>query len=270
MSDSQYILADLDEMVFETRDKEYGAYQLRKKYRNYLTIATVICLVCFVLASSAPLIMNLIAGLGDDDSKIDKNVVVTAISLDVPPPPEEEPPPPVEAPPPLLSSIEFKIPEPVPDEEIIEDETIHEMEEIEEETNIGTEDVKGDDKGYDFGDIEGTNVRAIVEEKSEEPDPNQFIMVEKEPQPVNMDEIKKLIGYPAPAKEAEIEGKVVVRILVGSDGKYAKHIVVKNPHNILTKAVEEQLRNISFTPGIQAGKPIKVWVTIPFDFKLLK
>ena len=147
--------------------------------------------------------------------------------------------------------------------------TIHEMEKIEEETNIGTEDVAGDSAGYDFGKIDGDGV-AVVEAPKEDPDPNQFVMVEKEPAPVNMEDIKKLIGYPPPAKEAEIEGKVVVRILVGADGKYVRHIIVKNPHPILTKAVEDKLPALSFTPGIQAGKPIKVWVTIPFDFKLLK
>ena len=72
------------------------------------------------------------------------------------------------------------------------------------------------------------------------------------------------------AKEAEIEGKVIVRVQVDKEGKYVKHLVIKDPHPILTKAVTDKINMLSFTPGIQAGKPIKVWVTIPFDFKLLK
>ncbi len=61
-----------------------------------------------------------------------------------------------------------------------------------------------------------------------------------------------------------------MRVLVDKTGKYKKHVVLKDPHPILTKAVEKKLGKLQFTPGIQGGQPIKVWVTIPFDFKLLK
>ena len=63
---------------------------------------------------------------------------------------------------------------------------------------------------------------------------------------------------------------MIVRVLVDKTGKYKKHVVLKDPHPILTKAVEKKLNMLQFTPGIQGGQPIKVWVTIPFDFKLLK
>ncbi len=266
MNTQSVILADLDEILFETRDKEYGAYQLRKKSRNFLMIAAVTAMVIFTLGSTGPMLYNLIfSGAGDADSNINKNVVVTAIDLNIPPPPEDAPPP-LDIPPPKISSIEFRVPEPKPDEEVVEDETMHEIEEIEEAVTVGTEDVEGADEGYAFGEIEGKGTATV--EVEPEPDPNAFIMVEKEPAPVNMENIKKLIGYPPPAKEAGLQGKVVVRILVGPDGKYVRHIVLKNPHPILTKAVEEQLKNIQFTPGIQAGRPIKVWVNIPFDFRL--
>lgn len=269
------VLADLDDLVFETRDQEYGAYDLRKNYNKFLGRAAAIGFALFLLAVCSPVIIKLIvSNMGTEEVAIDRAVVVNV--MDLPPPPDLEedvpPPPEIDIPPPKIKTIEFKVPVPKPDEEIVEEETIHEMEEIEEETNIGLEDVEGEDVGYDFGEIEGTGdvVAEIEEPKEPDPDPNAFIMVEKEPAPVNMDNIRKLIGYPPTAKEAEIEGKVIVRILVSKEGKYQRHIVVKNPHAILTKAVEAQLKNLEFTPGIQAGKPIKVWVTIPFDFKLLR
>lgn len=102
------------------------------------------------------------------------------------------------------------------------------------------------------------------------PDPNAFIMVEKVPQPVNLDEVVELIGYPELAKESSIEGQVIVRILLDEKGNYMKHSVIKNPHPLLTKAVEKQVHKLKFTPAIQAGKPVKYWVTIPFKFKLEK
>jgi TonB family protein len=99
--------------------------------------------------------------------------------------------------------------------------------------------------------------------------PNDFVLLEKEPAPINMDELKGMIGYPPIAKESEIQGKVIIRVQIDEKGNYVKHIVIKDPHPILTKAVESKIPNLRFFPGIQNGKPIKVWVTIPFDFKLL-
>ncbi|MEM7038326.1 MAG: energy transducer TonB, partial [Bacteroidota bacterium] len=106
--------------------------------------------------------------------------------------------------------------------------------------------------------------------KTKLPGMNDFILLEKEPAAVNMDEIRKLIGYPPMAKEAEIEGKVIVRVLVNKFGDYVKHAVLKDPHPILTRAVEGKINVLKTTPGVQAGQPIPVWITIPFDFKLLK
>lgn len=99
--------------------------------------------------------------------------------------------------------------------------------------------------------------------------PNDFVLLEKEPAPLNMEALKGMIGYPVAAKEANIQGKVIVRVYIDQKGTYVKHIVIKDPHPILTNAVTSKIHNLRFSPGIQKGKPIKVWVTIPFDFKLL-
>lgn len=100
------------------------------------------------------------------------------------------------------------------------------------------------------------------------PDPTDFVAVEKEPQPLNYEEVRKRIGYPLLAKEAGIQGKVIVRVLVNKNGKYEKHIVLRSPHKMLTEAVERELPNLEFSPGIQAGRPVRVWVTTVFDFQL--
>ncbi|MEL7340987.1 MAG: energy transducer TonB, partial [Bacteroidota bacterium] len=77
------------------------------------------------------------------------------------------------------------------------------------------------------------------------------------------------IGYPQIARDAGIEGNVVVRVLVDKRGNYDKHKIITQVHPILTKAVEEHIAKLQFTPAIQGGKPIKFWVNIPFNFKLL-
>ncbi|RMF48824.1 MAG: hypothetical protein D6750_06995, partial [Bacteroidetes bacterium] len=101
--------------------------------------------------------------------------------------------------------------------------------------DLGTEDVRGDSNATpDIGETEDTGKEPVEVIEEKDPDPMAFVAVEKEPQPLNIGDIKKRIGYPPLAKEAGIQGKVIVRVLVGKTGKYERHIVIKSPHKILT------------------------------------
>lgn len=100
----------------------------------------------------------------------------------------------------------------------------------------------------------------------DEPLPTEFISG-TEPQPINMDELKSAIAYPREAWEAKIEGRVVVRVLVDLEGNAVKYVVLKDPHTLLTNAVTSRILMLKFTPCIQDGKRVKMWVTIPFDFR---
>lgn len=102
----------------------------------------------------------------------------------------------------------------------------------------------------------------------DEPDPNRFVFAQEQATPLNMDDVKRATGYPLIAREAGIEGAVMMRILVDSKGRYVKHYVAKAAHPLLTKEVEIALPFLVFTPAIQSGKPIPFWVNIPYNFKL--
>lgn len=105
-----------------------------------------------------------------------------------------------------------------------------------------------------------------TEEKA--PSPDVFIWVSQEPEPQNMDEIINLIGYPEEAKERNLEGEVVARILIDKKGNYLRHKLVRKAHPILVNAVEAQISKLKFSPAIQDGEPIMFWVNIPFQFSL--
>jgi protein TonB len=271
---AQIIKADMDEMVFEDRERRYGAFFLRKVYPGHLVIGTAIVAIIMTLYSFIPL-----TGLFKPEKVEEVKVVNVTLKMeDLPPPPplEEEnkppPPPPPKAPPPKIKTVAFNIPEPTPEDELDpeEDNTLQDIEKLKEAKVISTEDQEGEDIGY--GDInfeeegDGEEFEMIIEQ---EPDINDFIFAEEEPKPVNMGDIQKLIGYPQIARDAGIEGNVVVRVLVDKNGNYSKHKIITQVHPILTKAVEEHIRKLKFTPAIQGGKPIKFWVNIPFNFKLL-
>ena len=104
---------------------------------------------------------------------------------------------------------------------------------------------------------------------SEEPDVNGFIVVSEEPEPLNMPEVRMIIGYPDEARDKNIQGQVVVRILVDEKGNYVKHVMIKSVHPSLDNAVVANLHKLKFSPAKRGEKPVKFWVNVPFRFKLM-
>ncbi|MDW3650586.1 MAG: M56 family metallopeptidase [Bacteroidia bacterium] len=102
-----------------------------------------------------------------------------------------------------------------------------------------------------------------------EPGIDEFIKVNQEPRPINEEDVKKLIGYPRMAIDAYIQGQVVFRVLVDQYGRIQKYQVVNEVHPILVAAVEKHIEKMIFTPAMKEGMPVKFWVNIPFNFKLL-
>ena len=103
----------------------------------------------------------------------------------------------------------------------------------------------------------------------EEPLFNAIVQVDQEPKPLNMQDVQRKIGYPQIARDAGIEGNVVVRILVDEEGKYVRHLVLNGVHPVLEQSVSAQLPKLTFSPAIKEGEPVKFWVNLPFAFKLI-
>lgn len=102
------------------------------------------------------------------------------------------------------------------------------------------------------------------------PSIDDFVYADKEPKVINMDVVRKKVGYPTLAQQAGIQGKVVVRVLVDENGNYRRHKVVMRNHPILCKEVEKHIHELSFLPARRDGKPIQFWVNIPFNFRLAR
>lgn len=274
------IYADLDDMLFEDRERRYGAYFLRKTYRYRLFAAVALVAVFFMAASVGPHVMRIL-GQNTGNIETSKPMVVKVSMSELPPPPpvsdeqKPPPPPPPKAPPPKVRTVAFKIPEPTSEEDMPQEEeeaTIANVDELKEAPNIGLEDQEGAETGFFDGEIEVEEdvpeVLSVVEE--EVPDVNAFIFVEEEPKPINLDEVKSMIGYPTFARDAGIEGRVIIRVLVDEMGQYMKHKVINQVHPALTEACEKQIVKLRFTPAIQGGTPIKFWINIPFNFQLIQ
>lgn len=251
--------------------------ELKELYRLYLGRGFLIAIIIHILIIAA------YAGL-DYYNKLQKNEllkkqkeqrIITLTDLEPPPSMDEDesiPPPKIEenlpAPPKDLSAL---TPEPVAKEKA-DIQTIKTQKELEEiKGNISS---MGDTGRFTYSgpvkiDEKKVEEKIVKEEKIVEKEKTvyQSFEVEKAPECINLVQVKAMMVYPPLAREAGIEGKVTVKVLVGSEGNVIKVGSITGPE-IFHSEVSDKSMQLQFTPGLQNGKPVKVWVTVPFNFKL--
>jgi protein TonB len=77
--------------------------------------------------------------------------------------------------------------------------------------------------------------------------------------------------YPKLAREAGIEGKVHVKVVIDTQGRVVETVVVKSDVTpAMTRAAVEAAKSCRFKPAMQRNVPVKVTVVIPFEFRLSK
>jgi protein TonB len=77
------------------------------------------------------------------------------------------------------------------------------------------------------------------------------------------------ITYPTLAKRNGVEGRVVVRVLIGIKGKPEKMEIYKSePEGIFDENAMKSLKYWQFRPGILNGELVPTWVAVPLTFQL--
>ncbi len=74
--------------------------------------------------------------------------------------------------------------------------------------------------------------------------------------------------YPEMARASQLEGTVVVKVQVGSDGTVLQAVVLTGVHPLLDKEAVKAAKRCKFQPGRQRGIAVKAWMAIPFAFRL--
>lgn len=253
---------DLDELIFAQKNKEYGAYKLRKAYNKYLAIAMWIAILIVFLVTAGPTIYKT---LNPEKVSVNRKKIVSITDL-APPPSigEEQKIEEVNAPPPLKSTIKFTPPVVKPDEQVTEEyvPTVDELKDV----DPGARTEEGQEGGVDYSLIEVEE--QVVEEKKEEA-PTYFVAVEEMPEPIGgIAAIQSLIEYPEIAKRAGVEGKVYVLAFVDERGNVTSAKILKGIGAGCDEAAIDAVRKTKFKPGKQRGTPVKVQVSIPIVFKL--
>lgn len=258
-----------NELVFEGKNKSYGAYDLRKNHNKSLTVALTITAAAFVLIVSMPAIIDWI---NNKMEEVEVPVDITPLDLTAPPPIDEtEPPPPPPPPPPVMETVKFTPPV-VTDEEVVDEPPPVQTEETPQISTV-TQEGTGDEN--DIVIPETGNGNQVVEPVVEAP----LTIVEQMPefpggeaarQKFIVEEINKK-GYPAMEKEAGISGTVYLTFVVEKDGSITDVKVLRGVaggpgYDKLAVQVAKSMPN--WKVGKQNGREVRVQYNMPIKFSL--
>ncbi|MCB2203709.1 energy transducer TonB [bacterium] len=96
-----------------------------------------------------------------------------------------------------------------------------------------------------------------------------FVAVEDPPTIVGgIEALMNELEYPPLARRAGVQGKVVLRVLLDKTGNVEKAEVLQSLGGGCDEAAIEAVRRVKFTPGLQRDKPVRVWITVPINFRL--
>ncbi len=103
-------------------------------------------------------------------------------------------------------------------------------------------------------------------------DANIFVAYDEPPEIVGgLQALSKHLKYPRVARAAGLEGVVFVKVLVGVDGKAERSEVIQaKPANMgFEESALSALQKVSWLPAKQRDRKIRVWVSMPVQFKLV-
>jgi protein TonB len=271
MEANKILQADLLDLVFEGRNKEYGAYQLRKRYNKRITVALLITGAVAVGVFGASLISQALAPKGPAKVEV-RDVVVADIKQEEQKPPPPPPPPPKAPPPPKVEMAKFTPPVIKKDEEVKQEEIppIKEMENKKIDV-INQEGVK--DEGIIAPPVVDEG-KGVVEAPKVEDENKIFEKVEIEPT-VNTGQwrrhlennLQRYIEDAASQGMAPGQYTIQVRFLVEKDGSIADVRSLSDPGYGLAKGAEEVVRKgPRWSPGEQNGRKVRSYHTQPVTF----
>jgi periplasmic protein TonB len=257
MTKEKVIAPPMDEIVFERRNKLYGAYDLRRVYNKHVTRSLLLSIAILIAGVAYPLISSYYAKARA--GYVEKTA--GAEFLNAPPPKEEAPPPP---PPPPPAALEQKVKFVAP---IVTTEEVEETQDIFNQDDLSSKPIEA---------VALEEEVAVVKEEVIEVEEKKpiFTIVEEMPSFPGGDEprvkfLRDNIVYPQMAKENNIQGTVYVSFVVDSKGKVTD---VRLLRGIGGGCDEEAIRVVKlmppWNPGKQNGKSVRVQFNMPIRFTL--
>ncbi len=250
------------DIVFEGKNKTYGAYELRKSNTKTTVRALIIGAVLFSVLVAAPLIMSLLPDSSGDDDSLDTKIVTMKLPPKKEEPKKDLPPPP--PPPPKVDQVKFVKPVVAKAEDVTEEPP--KITEIKDK-KLGNETIKGDPDAELTVEPVGNGPAAVVEEDNSI---YNTAGIEVKPDfPGGMEKFYKFVGnnYQTPEEDG-LKGKVYVTFVVEKDGSLTDIKVIRDiGYGTGKEAIRVLNKCPKWTPGEQNGKKVRVLYSLPITIQ---
>ena len=270
------------DLVFEGKNKDFGAYELRTsstQRHNKAVLYTIIGAIIAVAAAISIAKFNEYLAERRLAEQAEQELVPFDMGENEEPEEEQqerlEQPKPEVLPEEVLNTVKVTELRIVEDEKVKAEDEIKTQDELKEtETAFGQKD---NDKGTEDRNVTRTLKEEVVVEKKEpvkEVKEEVFRSVEQMPtfpggDAALMKYLSSHIQYPTMAAENNVQGKVVVQFVVTKTGKVGEVKVVRSVDKDLDREAVRVCKSLpNIVPGRQNGQPVSVWYTLPVTFKL--
>jgi periplasmic protein TonB len=262
MDVNKILTADILDIVFEGRNKEYGAYQLRRTYNKRITYAIIgTVLVCLLF-----LVGSLVANSGDKEKTqiFVEDVNLEDVKQEEKKPEPPPPPPPPKQEPPKVEITKFTPPKIVKDEEVKPEEEIKEVEKLE-DTKIGTINQEGiKDEGIVAPPVEVKGTGVVEAPKQEEDYDKVFTVVQIPAEfpgglPAWTKYLERNLNRDLPVENGAPPGKytVIVSFIVDKNGGISEVKAENDPgYGTKDEAVRVIKRGPNWKPAVQNGRNV--------------
>ena len=271
MDVNKILSSDLLDIVFEDRNKAYGAYDLRRTYKKRLTIALMCTAAVALLALGGSLLAS---SINKKSGKLDvKEVQLTDLKQEEEKKPEPPPPPPPKQEPPKVEMTKFTPPKIVKDEEVKKEDIPPEVEKLE-DTKIDIKSQEGiKDEGLAPAIID--EGKQVIEEKKDD-DNKIFEKVEVEAsfkggEGAWRKYLERNLNASTPVDNGAPEGNytVVVQFIVDKEGNISDVKANTNHgYGMEEEAVKVIRRGPPWVPAVQNGRNVKAYRKQPITFQV--
>ena len=273
------------DMVFEGRNKEYGAYRHRANKGKFQLRAIIIVLIMIAAIVSFILAKTAVEAALSEGKNLDEDQITELAELKKDEPKKEEPKkkePELEYEKPVekvavKSSIQFTVPK------IVEDEKVDHSKELKTQDEVTKNKFAIASQDY-VNETGGTGIN--IDDLKENQQAGGTTVPPKEPEVVDnaivevpatypggeaalLAFVSKNLVYPAIAQEQELQGVVVLRFKVDVDGSVSSVKIEKSLSKECDQAAAEVVRKLHrFVPAKQQGHPVPVWFRLPVRFRI--
>ena len=271
METNKILDADILDLLFEGRNKEYGAYDLRRHYNGRLARAIAVTSGLVVVLCS----FTLVKGHGKVTAVAPNvtDVVMEAVPDKTPPPVVPKPVVPRVQP---VATIRFVTPRVMPNDQVKPDEAPPENKDLDHvQISTTTRDGTPDDGVAPGPPSDGVEKGIVEKPKQEGEDNSVHMIVEIESQypgglPAWARFLNKNLHYPDEASSTGIQGTVLVQFIVDKEGNVSDVEAVSGPTTggLREEAVRVIKKSGKWTPAIQNGRVVKSYKRQPVVFQI--